>query len=207
MRRLVRHVTPDSKTLLDVGCGTGEHLRHLLPHFDVAGLDSSQTMLRAASVKLPTVQLHLADMRTFRLDERFDAVICMFSSIGYAPDLASLDSAIASMAMHLAPCGVLIIEPWHHANVWPENHRYTETVLDEAMNVKRAVSVSVADQVSTLRMHYEIADVNGLHRFEEEHALRLFSVDEYLGAFDSAGLSARHLPIGFTGRGLFIAKP
>ena len=40
-------------------------------------------MLGIARHRLPGVPLHLADMRDFDLPERFDAVTCLFSSIGY----------------------------------------------------------------------------------------------------------------------------
>src|SRR5688572_25745977 len=80
---LIQSRNPEARTLLDVACGTGLHLQHLAGTFDVAGLDLDPELLRIAGERVPDVPLHEADMRTFDLGERFDAITCLFSSIGY----------------------------------------------------------------------------------------------------------------------------
>ena len=47
---------PGAKTILDVACGTGEHLRYL-PDFDRTGVDLDAELLRIARTKLPDVRL------------------------------------------------------------------------------------------------------------------------------------------------------
>ena len=81
---------PEARTLLDVACGTGEHLSHLRHRFEVEGLELSEHMAAIARTKLgPDVPIHAGDMRSFDLGRTFDAVTCMFSSIGYARDAAA----------------------------------------------------------------------------------------------------------------------
>jgi len=62
------------RRLLDVACGTGLHLEHLKAHFDAEGLDLSPELLEVSRERNPEVTHHLADMRTFELDARFDVV-------------------------------------------------------------------------------------------------------------------------------------
>ncbi len=73
---LIRQRLPAAGSLLDVACGTGEHLRYLRDDFDVTGIDLSESMLGYARSKLPGVPLHQADLRTFELGRRFDVVCC-----------------------------------------------------------------------------------------------------------------------------------
>lgn len=72
-----------SKTLLDVGCGTGEYLKYLSSDFQCTGIDVNRNMIEIAEDKVPNVKFKVANMIDFRLREKFDVVICLFSSIGY----------------------------------------------------------------------------------------------------------------------------
>jgi ubiquinone/menaquinone biosynthesis C-methylase UbiE len=85
----VRHITrvldqeaPGATRLLDVGCGTGRHLELLRERYDVEGLDLNPAMLEVARDRCPVVAFHEADMANLSLEERFDVVTCLFSSIG-----------------------------------------------------------------------------------------------------------------------------
>ena len=99
--RLIQDRRPGARTLLDVACGTGAHLEHLTA-YEVEGLDLDPEMLAVARERLPEVSFHEGDMADFDLGKRFDAVVCLFSSIGYVRTEERLRSAIASMAGHLS---------------------------------------------------------------------------------------------------------
>jgi dTDP-4-amino-2,4-dideoxy-beta-L-xylose N-methyltransferase len=113
---------PAARSLLDVACGTGWHLERLRAWYSVEGLDASSAMLQRARERLPDISLHEADMRAFDLGTRFDAVICLSSSIAHMQTLADLDRAVACMARHVQDAGVLVIEPWD----FPEDPRVTD---------------------------------------------------------------------------------
>src|SRR5262245_54305782 len=78
---IIRERAPLARSLLDVACGTGEHLRFLREHFDTAeGLELAAPMRAVAAAKLPEVTVHAGDMRDFQLGRTFDAVVCLFSA-------------------------------------------------------------------------------------------------------------------------------
>ena len=117
--RLIHERNPGATSLLDVACGTGKHLELLRGDFsDVAGVDLNAELLAIAQERLPDVPFTAADMRTFDLGRTFDAVTCMFSSVGYLRDDADLAEAIARMAAHLGPGGVLIVDGWVRPDAW-----------------------------------------------------------------------------------------
>src|SRR5688500_20084364 len=74
---------PGAGTLLDVGCGTGQHLARFRQQYRVEGADLDPGMLLHARARLgEDVPLHLGDMVDLDLGRRFDVVISLFSAIG-----------------------------------------------------------------------------------------------------------------------------
>jgi len=82
LRGLLRRFVPDGRTILDIACGTGEHLR-LLPEYQVAGIDLEPAFVRIASAKRSDGNFQVADMQRFDLRTKFDILICLFSAIAY----------------------------------------------------------------------------------------------------------------------------
>jgi ubiquinone/menaquinone biosynthesis C-methylase UbiE len=82
LRHLIGARAPGARSLLDVACGTGEHLRHLRRWYEVTGTDLDVGMLGQARTQVPDVTLLEGDMRTLALGATFDVVVCLFSSIG-----------------------------------------------------------------------------------------------------------------------------
>lgn len=69
-----------SKTILDLGCGTGRHTIELTKRgYSVTGLDLSDTQLKKAREKAEALKLNIKfikdDARYFKLEEKFDLVI------------------------------------------------------------------------------------------------------------------------------------
>ena len=202
--RLIQERRPGARTLLDVACGTGAHLEHL-EGYEVEGLDLDPEMLAVARERLPDVPFHEGDMAAFDLGERFDTVVCMFSSIGYVRTEERLRSAIASMARHLEPGGVLVVEPWLSPDVWMDRHVGAVFVDEPELKIARMNIAQREGNVSIVEFEYLVGTPDGIERFSERHELGLFTVEQYLEAFRAAGLEANHDPEGPMGRGLYVA--
>ncbi len=205
VRDIVLDRRPEARTLLDVACGTGAHLAHLADSFEVDGIDLDDALLRLATRRLPSVPLHRADMRDFNLGRRFDAVTCLFSSIGYVETPDGLRRAIEAMARHLEPGGVLVVEPW----ITPQ--RFDPTVMARPIMIEapdlQAVRLNasrVDGRRSILEFHYLVARPGSIEHLIEEHVLGLFTDDEMREATACAGLQVEHDSEGLSGRGLWI---
>lgn len=193
--------------LLDVACGTGMHLLAFRDRFDCEGLDVGRRMIEIARQRLPEVPLHERDMIAFNLAHKFDAIVCLFSSIGYVPNVQRLDQALATFERHLVPGGVLVIEPWFSPDAWVDGHLNALFVDEPSLKVAR-FNVSRRDGISAVMdFHYMVASADGIRSFSEMHRMTLFTPDEYMRAFAKAGLAASDERPGL-GRGLYIAtKP
>ena len=143
-------------------------------------------------------------MRGFDLGRRFDAVACLFSSIGYARTMDGLREAVAAMARHLEPGGVLVVEPWIDPDDWVENRVHMVTVDEPELKIARTNTTSRDGDLAVMEMHYLVGRPEGVEHFVERHELTLFSGQQYLDAFRAAGLDAEHDPEGLIGRGLYL---
>jgi SAM-dependent methyltransferase len=208
LARLVRGANPAARTLLDVACGTGGHLQYLRDGFAVEGLDLSEPMLEVAREKCPGVPFHHASLTDFKLDRRFDAITCLFGSVGYCADVAGLRAALRNMADHLAPGGVLVIEPWITAERFqPGKLTHDWIDLPELKIARMYVSAREGD-VSILDAHFLVASPAGVERFSERHELSLFTADQYRDALAQAGLEVQPVDADPFGYGLYVAtKP
>ena len=201
---LVEQYSPGARSLLDVACGTGLHLSHLAAHYPrVTGVDVSEAMLAEARVAAPGVPFSQGDMRTFDLGEQFDVVTCLFSAVGYMTDEAGLRAAVANMARHVAPGGVLLVEGWIDPDEWVVGRASAHSNVDETAAVARVMLSGRDGDVSTIEMHYLIATLDGVEHVVEQHRLGLFTASQYRDAIESEGLRYAREE-GLTGRGLHV---
>ena len=198
---------PQARTLLDVACGTGQHLKYLGKWYEVEGLDLDGQLLEAARTRCPGVPFHEASMVDFRLPRRFDVVTCLFSSIGYVQTLDAMRGAIATMAEHLNPGGVLVVEPWF------EPHRFwTDTITanhyeSDDLKICWMYTSKREGDVSVLDMQYLVGTRQHVEHMTEQHRVGLFTRDQHLEAMSDAGLvDLEHDPSGLLKRGLYLAR-
>jgi ubiquinone/menaquinone biosynthesis C-methylase UbiE len=78
-----RYKTSRGRELLDVACGTGNHIQYFKKYFNITGIDLDKNMLRIAREKFPDIKFIRGNMRTFRLNRQYDVIICLFSAIGH----------------------------------------------------------------------------------------------------------------------------
>jgi len=196
LHRIIQEACPTAKSLLDVACGTGAHLVEMQSWYTVEGVDLSAAMLAVARTRLPGVPLREADMRTLDLGKTFDAVTCLFSSIGYMTDLAELRGAVVRLAAHVAPGGVLILDGWVRPDKWRDNFRpdYPDVAHDSEVTVVRLSFSSREGSITELEMHHLVQTDAGIDYFMEPHRLRLTETDDYVSAVTDAGLEARVIP-------------
>ncbi|HEX9414075.1 MAG TPA: class I SAM-dependent methyltransferase [Ktedonobacterales bacterium] len=199
-----RHKRADGNTLLDVACGTGQHLSHLREHYVAQGLDLDQALLDIARERNPGLIFHHGDMLSFDLGEQFDAIVCLFSAIAYAETAPRLRQAIQTMSRHLRPGGVLLVEPFFTPDRYYPNTVHAVFVDQPELKVARMNVSRMEDGVALMDLHYLVATPAGVERFTEPHRLGLFTRDDMEAALLAAGLEVAYDAEGLMGRGLYI---
>jgi SAM-dependent methyltransferase len=206
--RCVRERAPHARTLLDVACGTGRHLSRLSGLFEIEGLDMSADMLERARGHLPAVPLHHAGMTDFDLGRQFDVVICLFASVAYVKTLENFRAAIRTMTRHLAPGGLLLVEPFFTPQTYWVDHLKLNEVNRPDLKIAWIYVSKREGTVGVLDIHYLVGRQSGVEHFVERHEMGLFSEQDYRDAFGEAGLTLHHDPVGPANAGLYLGcKP
>jgi SAM-dependent methyltransferase len=207
LHRIIEEACPGARTLLDVACGTGAHLAELRQWYAVEGADLSPAMLAEARQRLPEVPLHVADMRALDLGRTFDAVICLFSSIGYITEPSDMRSSVARLAAHVAPGGVLILDGWLRPDEWSDNHRSEPDIArdDEVLIIRLGFSRREGS-ITELDMHHLVQTKAGIEYFSEIHRLALTRTEDYVSAVEGAGLEAHVIPDYMPGRDRVVGR-
>jgi SAM-dependent methyltransferase len=203
---IAAHKLSSGSDLLDVGCGTGHHLKHLGDDFSCTGLDINGEMLELAKKNIEDAEFIEADMITMSLGRRFDVITCLFSSIGYVKTYENLGKTLRNFADHLKPGGLLLIEPWFTEDVYSAGAPFMDTYEDDDLKIARLNVSRKEGNVSIMDMHYLIAKKDvGVKHYVGRHELGLFETDRTLELMSEAGFQASYTTEGTpSSRGLYI---
>ena len=98
-------------SLLDVACGTGAVTALLSGAYQVSGLDISPGMLAVAREKLPEeTPLYPADMTSFRLNVKFDVILCAYQGINHLLSFPAWEKSFDRVYEHLREGGMFVFD-------------------------------------------------------------------------------------------------
>ena len=116
-------------------------------------------------------------------------------------------ATLRAFRRHLAPLGLVIVEPWFAPGVLRVGTGTTRRTESPGLRVERTSYTSIEGDISTLTFEYEVDDGHGVRRAKEVHQLGLFTPQEMLNAFTVAGFHPTHDPVGiFDNRGLYFGR-
>ncbi len=176
-------------SLLDVGCGTGNHLVELARHLRVEGVDLDGRLLRFARAKVPKARFSEADMCTLHLNRRFDAITCLFGSIAYVRTLERMAQTLERFAAHLRVGGLVVLQPWYRSAERCPSLQVRHIDLAH-VKIARLSHTLVDGREALVKVNYLVGTASGIEHVEERHELGIFSHDEHLEGLDAAGFEA-----------------
>jgi SAM-dependent methyltransferase len=173
------------RSVLDLGCGTGNHVLALAEKgYNVVGVDRSARMLDAARRKVSNQRLsgepvfYEGDIRSFRVEESFDATLMMFAVLGYQLENRDVLAALRNARRHVKPDGILILDVWYGPAVLSEgpSDRVKSIVTNEGQ-ILRMASGRVDVQRHLCKVSYHLWRLEGDRvrgETEETHLMRFF---------------------------------
>jgi daunosaminyl-N,N-dimethyltransferase/N-dimethyltransferase len=170
---------------------------HLAGRFAVSGFDRAPAMLAIARRKLPGVSLWEADLESFEVETPCDAVVCMFSSIGYLADDAALRRAAGRFAAAVRPGGAVVIEPWIARGDFVDGLAHLSVHDGDDVKAARASVSRVEGEFAVVEFAWAVARRGGAaETFTETHALRFVPVERMIGIFAERGIRLRETSSG-----------
>lgn len=185
---LTRHGVVSQADLLVLACGTGGHIPYFKDDYTVSGLDLSEDMLKRAREKFPGVRFHLGNLIDFKLDSDFDAMICLYGSIGFVRTVDNLRASMKRIAAHLRPDGLALITPWSTVEDFQDL-----IVVDAAdktdLKIARMEQVRLKEpKIVEVTFHHLIGKNNEVTYHKQSMEIGLFSREEYRSAMTDSGL-------------------
>lgn len=185
---LQEYRVPPARKILELACGTGSHAFELEKFgYEIIATDYSEDMLQIAQErgkkKSSSVEFILQDMKSLEVSERpFDAVICLFDSIGYVVTNEALKQVFKGVHRHLRKGGLFIFEFWHAAPMLksydPLRIRTWNTKFGQVIRISETTLDCVHQTAKVKYTVIEQEQNNTCTTFEELHENRFFLVQE-----------------------------
>lgn len=188
------------RTLLDVGCGTGQHSLELARRgFKLTGVDLSEHMLnhaRAKSEALPTEQRPRwlqGDARNFEAGGPFDMAIMMFAVIGYLVGNEDALAGLRNIRRHLRPGALFVCDFWYGPTVLSDRPTDRVRVLETPKGeVIRATSTRLdipRHQAAVTFKLWSVEHGRVASQTTETHVLRYFFPQEFALLLSQSGFT------------------
>jgi SAM-dependent methyltransferase len=195
VERLEQALGRRPRTLLDVACGTGRHAAEFAAMgIEVTGVDINDELLAHARERVPAVDFVAQDMTELDLgDARFDAVTCLFDSIGYPQRDELVIAALDGARRHLDAAGAFAFEFLHApamlAHAAPVRVRRWE--LPDGSELLRVSETELDAARQLMEVSYDLLELRpdgSYSRWNEQQSNRFFTLDEMTALTAAAGL-------------------
>jgi len=200
VHRLIRKYAPETKSVLELGCGTGLHA-HLLSGmgYTLHGVDRSPAMLESASRRGPgsgpaaQPSFSLGDVRGVRMNNKFDAVISLFHVMSYQTTNDDLMASFATAKYHLNPGGIFIFDCWYGPAVLSQKPAVSiKRFEDDRIQVTRIAEPAMHPDENIVDVNYQISIRNksdgSVEELRETHRMRYLFVPEVVFFLSQHGL-------------------
>lgn len=201
IHNLIQKYNPGAKSILDLGCGTGQHDFLLAERgHSITGVDQSEEMLSVASSQLSglrpqpsALRFAQGDIRSTRLNEQFDAVISLFHVISYQATNDDLQAAFATAKAHLKPGGIFVFDCWYGPAVLTDRPVVRVKRLDdENISVTRIAEPVMHPNESLVDVNYHVfirdKSNDRVEELKETHRMRYLFKPEIEIILTNAGL-------------------
>ena len=191
LKSIVKTRLSNAKSILDVGCGTGNHLNLLTDVFETLwGVDLNREILEIAKSKSRKIRYQIGGMKDFNINLKFDVITCLYSVFNYNLTSSEAIQTLSNFKRHLNQDGITIIALYTPHNVDEE--------IGLNLGSNKEVEVAKIDQfVFDPKTHMETSDFlvllktpDGIDfKIEKNHQFRIYDPDEFRKLCYQAGFS------------------
>lgn len=196
---LIKRYNKDSRTILDLGSGTGQHCMFFSGKgYDVTGVEISETMVERAKENIlnsdPSMKVKFmkGDIRDIDIGGKFDVIVSLFHVMSYQTLNDDFLQTLKTVRDHLKDDGKFIFDFWYGPAVLkarPES-RVRKLSNDEIEVARYAEPFHRSDEnVVDVNYRVIVKDRSGKeHEIREKHSMRYFFLPEIKLFLEFSGL-------------------
>lgn len=190
---LFRYYDAKPHRILDLACGTGSIAIPLAQMgYEVVGLDRAKEMIEVGQAKARRANVHIewvpGDMRSFRFEKPFDAVLCLYDSINYALDLEQFRQVCTCVFKALHPGGLFIFDVTTERNILEHFHLHTYAENEPNYSYIWKNVYSRYDKICRTELTFFLRGEDGrFERYIETHLQKIFEVGEMRRVLEAVG--------------------
>ncbi|KQC13499.1 MAG: hypothetical protein APR63_08400 [Desulfuromonas sp. SDB] len=196
-KNALRHyLGPGKHKILELGVGGGHNLSHLTGDYQATAVDLSPKMLENSRRLNPEVEHLVGDMRSVRLDQKFQAVI-IHDAIDYMLTEQDLSQVFGTAAFHLNPEGVLITAPDYFKETFSDpwiEHGTNRDGSIELSYIEYSYDPDPEDTTIENILFYLIREEGKLKIEKDRHVTGLFSKNTWSKLIRQAGFVFHEWP-------------
>lgn len=181
----------DLRRLLHLGCGAGHLDSHLKQHYQITGVDLSETMLAMARQLNPEATYLQGDIQTIQLENEFDIVILADAS-DYLLSRDALSQVFSTAYNHLRPGGLFCTYAEETTELFEQNKTKASRHSKEGIEIVAVENVydpNPADNTYELTFVYLIRNHGALKIEMDRHQAGLFSTSTWINTLEATGFS------------------
>jgi len=166
------------------------------------GVDLSAEMLKCAEEHIQylpeerakRLSFSCGDIRQFRHEGRFDAVISLFHVMSYQTKHSDLLAVFNTVKQHLKPKGIFIFDCWYGPAVLTRKPEVRiKRLEDDHIKVIRIAEPEIYPNENRVDVHYQVfikeKSTGKVEILEETHRMRYLFMPEILGLCEEFGFS------------------
>jgi SAM-dependent methyltransferase len=171
-------------SLLEVGCGTGNHAKFLYEDgMKYVGIDSSPSMIELARKKQPKREFLVADATKIGRLGSFDCCVSLFHAFGYISDYRDVELALKGIKSNLSDEGLFIFDVWNGLSVIqsPPQATMRKGKTATGLEVIRYSTPEVDYSNNLVKIAFDLLLVERervVSRFQELHSMRFYFPSE-----------------------------
>jgi len=196
INELIKKFSPiNCKTLLDIGCGTGKHLKFFKElGYSVSGIDLSQDMIDEAKKNLSQNKgLFCCNSNDFNLNSKYDVIISLFHVMNYIIKNEDLEKTFKNISLHLSKGGIFIFDFWYGPAVLSDKPSVKiKRLEDNSIKVTRITEPEFIENENIVDVNFEVIIEDkktlSVEKIYETHEMRYLFLPEIEQFLDIANL-------------------
>lgn len=211
INNLIERFRPNSKSILDLGSGTGRHdIIFSENGFDVTGIELADKMIEKARENVNKVNKDLklkfiqSDIKNLHLNKNFDIVVSLFHVMSYQTSNSDLKKTLATVKSHLNEDGLFIFDFWYGPGVLTlKPDKRMKFLEDEEIIVERFAEPVTRINENIVDVNYTIQIIDKEKGFKNEiketHSMRYLFIPELKVLLDEVNMGIIHFEEWMTG--------